>query len=59
MDPSAPGSMSRMPCYRVLDAAGRPLEGATVPHPLGEAEAVKLYSTMARMQVRGLLLCAL
>jgi len=40
-----------MPCYRVLDAAGRPLDGAEVPHPLSEAEAVQLYNAMARMQV--------
>lgn len=50
-DPAAPGSMSRMPCYRVLDAAGRPLAGADAPHALGEAAAAKLYSTMARLQV--------
>jgi hypothetical protein len=41
----------RMPCYRVLDAAGRPLEGAEVPHPLEEGDAVELYTAMARMQV--------
>lgn len=42
--------MSRMPCYRVLDAAGRPLPGADAPHPLPEAGARALYETMARLQ---------
>jgi hypothetical protein len=46
----APGA-PKLPCYRALDAAGRPLPGAAVPHPLGEAEAVALYTAMARLQV--------
>lgn len=41
----------KMACYRALDAAGAPLSGASVPHPLGEEAAVRLYTTMARMQV--------
>ncbi|KAI8467290.1 MAG: thiamine diphosphate-binding protein [Monoraphidium minutum] len=41
----------KVPCYRALDAAGRPLEGAQVPHPLGEEKALRLYTAMARMQV--------
>lgn len=45
-----------MACYRALDAAGRPLPGASLPYPMGEQDAVNLYTAMARMQVWGPLL---
>jgi hypothetical protein len=48
--PASPDT-PKVPCYRALDGAGRPLEGAAVPHPLGEEDALRLYVAMAKMQV--------
>ncbi|KAG1651395.1 hypothetical protein FOA52_008452 [Chlamydomonas sp. UWO 241] len=41
---------TRRPIYRTLNAAGREIPGAVLPHPLGKEDAVKMYSTMARLQ---------
>ena len=43
---------SRVPTYRTIDLMGRPCEGAHVPHPLSKELSVKMYETMARLQVR-------
>ncbi|GBF89985.1 2-oxoisovalerate dehydrogenase subunit alpha mitochondrial-like [Raphidocelis subcapitata] len=48
--PSEPDS-PKMPCYRVLDPAGRLLPGAEQPHPPSGPELVALYEAMARLQV--------
>ncbi|PSC75990.1 2-oxoisovalerate dehydrogenase subunit alpha 2, mitochondrial-like [Micractinium conductrix] len=39
-----------LPCYRTLDASGREVPGAAVPHPLSREVAVKMYETMVRLQ---------
>ena len=37
--------------FRVMDATGRPLPGASMPHPVDQAMAVRMYHTMVTLQV--------
>lgn len=39
-----------MACYRTLDASGREVPGAAVPHPLSQETAVRMYETMVKLQ---------
>jgi 2-oxoisovalerate dehydrogenase E1 component alpha subunit len=39
-----------LPCYRTIDAAGREIPGAAVPHELDQETAVKMYRTMVNLQ---------
>lgn len=44
-------SNNKIPCYRTLDASGNELPDASVPHPMDEALAHRLYTCMAKLQV--------
>lgn len=39
-----------MSCYRTLDSAGSELSDASIPHPLDQNLATKIYSIMASLQ---------
>lgn len=44
-----------LPCYRTIDAAGREVPGAAIPHPLPRETAVRMYETMVRLQTADVL----
>ncbi|OJT12847.1 2-oxoisovalerate dehydrogenase subunit alpha, mitochondrial [Trametes pubescens] len=41
----------QIPTYRVIDGAGRPLEGAIVPEEIDEALARKIYENMVQLPI--------